>query len=141
VSINTDRDSGRVLTDEELRNPLEILRWYQVCWVKKRLRALAGPSHVEALALTGDRKVLEDVEVLGGRNRGAVESGEGLDGVLDARLASGLEHPADLDRSVIVAHERGGKRRGIFAGGWSKQGCDEIPEEVVVVGPCIIRVG
>ena len=70
--------------------------------------ALAGPGEVEAFTLAGDGEALKDIEVLEGANRGAVGSGKSLDCVLNGHFTGRFEDPADLDGSVIVAHEGDG---------------------------------
>ena len=79
------------------------------------------PGDIEALALTGDREILKDDEVLVRGDGRAVDGREDIDRVLDRHLASGPEHPTDLDRGVIVTHERDGWcRRGVFVGRWTE---------------------
>ena len=72
------------------------------------------------MTLAGGGEAMEEGKVLGCGNRGAVGSGEGLNGVLDGCLASRLEHPSDLDGSVVVAHEGDGLGSGVLAGAWAE---------------------
>lgn len=77
------------------------------------------------MTLTGDGEALEEGEVLGCGNRGAVGSGEGLDGILHGCFASRLKHPSDPDGSVVIAHEGDGRRSGEIAGGRAEQVYDD----------------
>ena len=93
------------------------------------------------MAFTGDSEILEDDEILMWRDGRTVDVGESLDGVLDGGFAGRLEYPADLDGSVVIAHERGGRcRGGVFVGEWTEQGCDVRFEEIVIASPGLFRV-
>ena len=106
------------------------------------MSALVRPGEIKALALAGVSEGLKGGQILLWRDRAAVGGREGLDGVLDGRFAGGLEHPADLDRRVVIAHAgNGGCRQGVLVGEGAKQGCYGRLEEGVVARPGVFRVG
>ena len=75
---------------------------------------------------------MKDVEVLCWRQRGPVGR-EGVNGVLDRHPAGGFEYPTDLDRSVVVAHERDWfGRRKIVLGTRSEERNNMLVEEGVI---------
>ena len=85
------------------------------------------------MTLTGDSEALEEGDILGRGNWGAVGRAEGLDSILHGFFACRLKHPSDLGGSVVVAHEGDGCRSGGFVvvGGWTEQGNDGRPEEFI----------
>ena len=83
------------------------------------------------MTLTGDGEALEEGEALGCGNRGAVGSGEGLNGISHGCFASRLEHPSDLDGSVVIAHEGDRRRSGELPGGRAEQSVLWVEGEVL----------